>query len=192
MHTLSLASLAGVFAVFVVACLVRWFTAVHSLKADARAEYATRTTDKPKTIKGVNETEFVELYVKSFQPRWTLYAAGGALAALLISPPALIAVPALYDVLWRAGGAPEWGGRTGYVFMFSLFFGIVFVWAAIAAVFARLHHMRAPEPFHHALARARGEPIEDTGWRPRPKWARHIQIPKDTADGDSETEPKAS
>jgi len=191
MNTLSLASLAGVFVLFVLACLARWILAVRSLKEDARAEYATRVADKPRTINGVSEADFVDLYVKSFQPRWTLYAAAGVLAALLVSPPALIAVPALYDALWRSGGAPEWGGRTGYVFMFSLFFGIVFVWASVAAIFARLHHMRSPEPFNHALARARGEPIEDTGWRPRPKWARHIQIPKETTDTAEDADTKA-
>ncbi|MBL4544694.1 MAG: hypothetical protein JKP95_02260 [Oceanicaulis sp.] len=45
-------------------------------------------------------------------------------------------MPALYDVIWRANGAPDWGGRTGYVFMFSLFFGVVFIWAALAAFIA--------------------------------------------------------
>lgn len=175
---------AGVFLAFIAASLIRWGLAVRSLTEDARAEYATRQTDKPATVRHVAEAAFIRIYVTSFQPRWTLYAAAGAGAALLVSPVALIAIPALYDTIWRANGAPEWGDRTGYVFMFSLFFGMVFVWASVAAIFARLHHARAPEPFVHALARARGEPIEDTGWRPRPKWARKVR----PAPGETETE----
>jgi len=177
--------LLGVALVFILSALARWGFAVRGLAEDARLEYATRQTEKPATIRTVSEAAFIKLYVSCFQPRWTLYAAGATLAAIVISPVAMLLVPALYDVIWRANGAPAWGGRTGYVFMFSLFFGIVFIWAALAAVFARFHHLRAPEPFHHALARARGEPIEDTGWRPRPKWARKINLDRDTAARDS-------
>jgi len=176
MFDLSLTLLLVLVAGFILACLARWVMAVRALRLDAAEEYATRLSEKPGTVKGLNRDGFIRLYVRSFQPRWTLYAAGGAAAALLISPPALIFVPLVYDWLWRLGGAPEWGGRTGYVFMFSLFFGIVFIWSAVAALFARLHHSRTPEPWSHALARARGEPIpEDTGWRARPKWARRIR-----------------
>ncbi|EAP89701.1 hypothetical protein OA2633_10554 [Oceanicaulis sp. HTCC2633] len=185
MFDLSLFILGGVFVLFILACLVRWWVSVRGLTEEAHAEYQTRKAEKPGTIKGVSEAEFIRLYVSCFQPRWTLYAAASAGAAILISPVALLAVPALYDVIWRMNGAPEWGGRTGYVFMFALFFGVVFIWAAFAAVIARLHHLRAPEPFNHALARARGEPIEDTGWRPRPKWARKIKIDSAQADTDS-------
>ncbi|MFW5660534.1 MAG: hypothetical protein ACOC05_04020, partial [Oceanicaulis sp.] len=138
--------------------------------------YAQRLRDKPATVKSVSEAEFVKIYVDAFQPRWALYAAGGAAAALAVSPPALVVVPTLYDVIWEASGAPEWGGHTGYVYMFSLFFALCFIWAAVAATFARLAHANTPEPFHHALARARGEPLpEETTWRRRPKWARRVR-----------------
>ena len=170
---------------FIAAALVRWFTAVRTLRADAAAEYASRVADKPASVKGLSEAEFITVYVDSFQPRWALYAAGGASAALAVSPAALILVPLGYDVIWRATGAAPWAGHTGYVYMFSLFFALCFIWAAVAGVFARLAHRRTPEPFHHALARARGEPLpEDTGWRPRPKWARRVRpdpAPEDDA-----------
>jgi uncharacterized membrane protein len=162
--------------VFSLAALAWWVISVRMLRQDARTEYATRQEDKPRSIKGVGQSEFVSLFVTAFQPRWALYAAGAAAAVLAVSPVALIAVPALYEAFWRAGGAPDWGGRTGYVFMFSLFFGLVLIWAVVAAAFARLHHVRTPEPFHHALARARGEPLpDDPDWRPRPKWARRVR-----------------
>ena len=156
--------------------LVRWYLAVRSLKEDARAEYATRTQDKPATIEGVSETEFVSIYLSSHQPRWALYASAGLTAALITSPIAMLAVAGLYNLIWQMNGSPAWGGREGYVFMFSLFFGIVFCWALVAGFFARLFHMRIPEQFIHQLARARGEPIpEETTWRRRPKWARRVR-----------------
>lgn len=176
MFYVSLLVTIGLVVLFIIACLVRWALAVRSLRDDAKAEYASRRTDKHATVRNVSEEAFVRVYVTSHQPRWALYAAAGATAALAVSPIALYAVPVLYDLIWQAGGAPEWGGRTGYVFMFALFFALCFIWAAVAAFFARLAHARSPEPFHHALARARGEPIpEDTGWRPRPKWARKVR-----------------
>ncbi len=167
--------------VFIAACLVHWRLAVARLKTDAKAEYADRQAHKPRTVTGVDEATFAALYVRSFQPRWAPYAAIAAVAALLLTPVAMVAVPALYDMIWRAGGSPDWAGRGGYVFMFSLFFGMVAVWAAAAAVVARIAHQRAPEPWSYALAAARGEPIpEETGYRRRPKWARRARPdPKD-------------
>ncbi|MFT6461098.1 MAG: hypothetical protein ACJA0Y_000594, partial [Maricaulis maris] len=40
------------------------------------------------------------------------------------------------------------------------------------AVVARIHHARTPENFNPALARARGEPLDEVAIpRKRPKWA---------------------
>jgi hypothetical protein len=178
--------LAGLVAVFGLVNLARWALAVHSLRGDAADEYATRQRNKPATITGVSQTDFVRLYVASFQPRWTLYAAGAAAAVLVVSPAALILTPMAYEQIWQMNGAPEWGNRTGYVFMFSLMFALCFIWALVAAAFARLYHQRTPEPFHHALARARGEPIpEETAWRRRPKWARKVR-PNPSSDASSD------
>lgn len=168
------AALAGLFGV--IAFAARWALARRALAVDAREEYADRQARKPATIDGLDQATFVRIYVDSFTPRWSAYAALGLLAVVLISPAALVVVPMLYEFIWRLNGAPDWAGRGGYVFMFSLFFGICLIWAATAGVFARLHHMRAPEPFQFALARARGEPIpEDGSWRRRPKWARRAR-----------------
>ncbi|MGJ3231947.1 MAG: hypothetical protein ACFE0P_09125 [Oceanicaulis sp.] len=170
---------------FALLALARWVFAVRTLRDDARAEYAERLKDKPATVRSVDEAAFVKLYVDAFQPRWALYTAGGAAAALAVSPPALVLVPTIYDLIWEMNGAPEWAGHTGYVYMFSLFFALCFIWAAVAATFARLAHANTPEPFHHALARARGEPLpEETTWRRRPKWARRVRpdpAPEDDA-----------
>jgi hypothetical protein len=146
------------------------------LAAEARAEWIERQSAKPATIEGVTEAEFIRLFVLSHAPRWMLYAAGGLAAALAATPVALFVIPFVYNQVWLLNGAPDWAGETGYVYQFTLMFGLIAVWAAAAGFFARLMHQRTPEPFNHALARARGEPIpEDTGWRPRPKWARRAR-----------------
>lgn len=163
-------------ALFSAACFIWWAFKRQALRREAREEYAQRAKNKPATVDGVSEAAFITLYAKSFEPRWALYGAGAAASVLAVSPIALFTVPAAYEAVWRAGGAPDWGGSTGYVYMFVLFFGLVLIWALVAAFFARMHHVRTPEPFNHALARARGEPLpEDTGWRRRPKWARRVR-----------------
>lgn len=184
MYDFSLQLLLAVFAVFVLACLGYGLLRLRALSADAREEYADRTATKPATVRGVSQAEFTRLYVRSFAPRWAFYLAAGCVIAIGLSPVALVVIPALYDQIWRASGAHDWAGRGGYVFMFTVFFGVVAIGAFPAFLLARFHHTRAPEPFSHALARARGEPIPDeTGWRRRPKWARRVR-PDVDADSD--------
>ncbi|WBQ10286.1 hypothetical protein L2D01_00605 [Hyphomonadaceae bacterium ML37] len=176
--------IAAAIAVFILVCLVRWGLAVRALAADARAEYAGRLRDRPGSVAGLSEADFTSLYVTSFQPRWALYAAIAAGAALVVTPVALTISGSAYELVWRALGAPEWGGPIGYVYQFSLFFGAIAILAVIAGAVARAYWRRAPEPWTHALARARGEPIpEETGWRRRPKWARRAR-PDDYEAGD--------
>jgi hypothetical protein len=168
--------IAAAIAVFVLVCLIRWGLAVRALSADARAEYAERRRDKPGSVSGLSEADFTSLYVTSFQPRWALYAAIAAGAALVVTPVALMIAGSAYELIWRSVGAPEWGGPIGYVYQFSLFFGAIAILAVIAGLVARAYWRRAPEPWTHALARARGEPIpEETTWRRRPKWARRAR-----------------
>ncbi len=161
---------------------LRWLIATRSLRIDAAEEYASLQKSGSSTINGVSETEFTAIYVKSYQPRWALYVSGALGCIILASPLMLLIISSIYREIWRFNGSPEWGGTIGYVYMFAIAFGVAFLSAAIAAVFARLFHHRAPEPFRHALARARGEPLpEETTWRRRPKWARHIKRPSERA-----------
>lgn len=186
MYDFSLQLLLAVFAVFILACLGYGLLRLRALNADAREEYADRVSTKRATVRGVSEDEFVRLYVKSFAPRWAFYLAAGCAIAIALSPVALVLIPAGYEQIWLASGAADWAGRGGYVFMFTVFFGVVAFGALPAFLLARLHHTRAPEPFTHALARARGEPIpDDTGWRRRPKWARRARPDADVEGGDT-------
>ncbi|KPP82047.1 MAG: hypothetical protein HLUCCA04_04795 [Oceanicaulis sp. HLUCCA04] len=186
MYDFSLQLLLAVFAVFILACLGYGIVRLRALRADAREEYADRASTKPASVRDVSEDEFVRLYVKSFAPRWAFYLAAGCAIAIGLSPVALVLIPAGYEQIWRATGAADWAGRGGYVFMFTVFFGVIAFGALPAFLLARLHHTRAPEPFTHALARARGEPIpEETGWRRRPKWARRARPDVDVEGGDT-------
>ena len=173
--------LAGAMIAFALYNLVRWVWASHSLKTDAEDEFAARGRDRPGTIDGVSKSDFVSLYVKAFQPRSAIYIFGAITSILLVSPFALTGVSLIYEQIWRARGAQEVEGAIGYVYMFSLAFGMALVAAIIVAAFAQVFHKRAPEPFNHALARARGEPLPDREYRRRPKWARHIK-PKPASD----------
>lgn len=186
MYDLSLLLLLGTIAVFILACLGYGVFRLRVLRRDAADEYADRTATKPASVKGVPREEFLRLYVRSFAPRWAFYLAAACALAIGLSPVALLLIPAIYDQIWYASGAADWAGRGGYVFMFTVFFGVVAIGAFPAFLLARFHHTRAPEPFSHALARARGEPIpEETGWRRRPKWARRVRPDPDAPDGSS-------
>lgn len=184
MYDFSLQLLLAVIAAFILISLGYGFARLRSLTRDARDEYADRVATKPGSVKGLDEEGFVRLYVKSFAPRWAFYLAAGCAIAVALAPVALVIIPAGYEQIWRATGAADWAGRGGYVFMFTVFFGVVAFGAFPAFLLARLHHTRAPEPFTHALARARGEPIpEETGWRRRPKWARRARPDADVEAG---------
>ena len=176
MYDFSLQLLLGFLAAFILACVGYGLYRLSVLRRDADDEYADRVATKPATVNGVSRDAFLKLYVRSFAPRWAFYLAAGCLIAVGLSPVALLVIPAVYDQIWAANGAADWAGRGGYVFMFTVFFGVVAVGAFPAFLLARFHHAGAPEPFTHALARARGEPIpEETGWRRRPKWARRAR-----------------
>ncbi|WP_297735774.1 hypothetical protein [uncultured Maricaulis sp.] len=154
------------------AFFLSWLAARRSLMEDARSEYAERCESKPATIKGVDERTFERLYVSAHEPRGALYIALALVVAVVITPPAGIGLIALwpYIVMLLDGG--PWYDVGYYPWMFYMFFGLCGCWAFAGAVVARIHHARTPENFHPALARARGEPLDDVVIpRKRPKWA---------------------
>lgn len=156
------------------AFFMRWIAARRRLAADAREEYQERLLTKAGTVKGVDERAFVRLYVAASEPRWALYAAAALLVAVVVTPPAGIGLMLLWPVITQnlLDGGP-WYDVGYYPWMFYMFFGMVGVWAVSAAGVSRILHARAPEPFNAALARARGEPLDDIEIpRPRPKWAK--------------------
>ncbi|WP_417490220.1 hypothetical protein [Maricaulis sp.] len=152
--------------------LSRWLAARINLTADARAEYTERLETKPGTIKGVDEAVFVKLYVGAHEPRWALYIPIALLAATVSTPVVAIALTAFWPVFTAMLDGGPWYDVGYYPWMFYMFFGFCGLWALCAAVVARIHHARAPEAFQPALARARGEPLDDVVIkRGRPKWA---------------------
>jgi hypothetical protein len=164
---------------------VRWAAARRRLMEEARLEYEERVETKPKTIKGVDGPSFEQLYVGAHEPRWALYAAGALIAAIAVTPPAFIGLVQLWPILIMPLEQGRWYDPGFYPWMFYMFFGICAIWAGCAGVAARLHHERAPEPFNAALARARGEPLENIIIpRKRPAWAKKVR-PNPKKDGSS-------
>ena len=154
------------------ALLSRWVAARINLTADARTEYGERLMTKPGTIKGVEEPVFVKLYVAAHEPRWALYIPLALLSAVLATPLAAIALTAFWPIFTSMLDGGPWYDVGYYPWMFYMFFGFCGLWALCAAIVARIHHARAPEAFQPALARARGEPLDDVVIkRGRPKWA---------------------
>ena len=165
---------AGWFAAIVILfLLLRWAWARRTLKAEAVEDYAQRRLDRAGTIRNVSAEAFERLFVAAYEPRWALYAAGALAGAAALTYPAIFLLANLWIWGFEASGAGPWFDVGYYPWMFYIFFGLVAIWAICAAVAARLHHLRQPEGFQAALARARGEPLDDVKLpRPRPKWAR--------------------
>ena len=167
-------------ALIAIACalvfFVRWALARQRLTEEARAEYQARGETKTATIAGVDEWDFVKLYVSAHEPRSALYIAAALIAAVLVTPPAAIGLVHLWPVIVSMLDGGPWYDVGYWPWMFYIFFGMCGVWAFTAAVVARVHHARAPEPFQAALARARGEPLDDVVIpRKRPEWAKRAR-----------------
>jgi hypothetical protein len=153
--------------------LVRWALARRQLSADAGLEFEERSIDKQATIKGVSKPAFVKLYVSAHEPRWALYAAAALVSAILMTPVAAIGLVQLWPLIVMTLDGGPWYDVGYYPWMFYMFFGMCAVWAICAAVCARILHARAPEPYQAALARARGEPLENVKIpHKRPEWAK--------------------
>jgi hypothetical protein len=168
--------------------LVRWLLARRQLTNDAKHEFEDRSVDKQATIKGVSEQVFVKLYVAAHEPRWALYAAAALVSAIVMTPIAAIGLVHLWPLIVMTLDGGPWYDVGYYPWMFYMFFGMCAVWAVCAAVCARILHARAPEPYQAALARARGEPLENVKIpHKRPEWAKKARpnwAPKIKADSD--------
>lgn len=156
--------------------LVRWIATRRKLMEDARLEYEERLELKPRTVKGVDARTFEKLYLGAFEPRWTLYTAATLIGAIAITAPAAIGLMLLWPIIVLGLDGGPWYDVGYYPWMFYMFFGMCFSWAFVAYIAARLHHQRRPEPFQPALARARGEPLDDVVIpRKRPAWAKRAR-----------------
>ena len=168
-HPFALAALIGLIAA--AAFAIRWAAARRRLMEDARIEYQERCETKPKTVKGVDEATFERIYVAAYEPRWALYIAGALLLAIAITPLAALGLVAFWPIIVMGLDGGPWYDEGYYPWMFYMFFGFCGIWALCGFVMARIHHARRPEPFNPALARARGEPLDDVVIpRARPKW----------------------
>ncbi len=165
---------AGLTALTVAAALfMRWLAARNQLTEEARAEWVDRCEVKPGTIKGVDQKTFERIYISAHEPRWALYAAATLIGTILISVPASVGLMLLWPIIVLGLDGGPWYDVGYYPWMFYMFFGMCGSWAFVAYVAARIHHQRRPESYNAALARARGEPLDDVVIpRKRPAWAK--------------------
>ncbi|MEC9249902.1 MAG: hypothetical protein VX501_04585 [Pseudomonadota bacterium] len=153
-----------------------WFHRRRELGADAVDEWEERSRSRTKTVKGVDRETFLNIYVSGHEPRWALYACGTLLIALLTTPVIGVALMMLWPIIVLGLDGGPWYDVGYYPWMFYMFFGMCFSWAGVAFLMARLHHARRPEPFNAALARARGEPLDEVVIpRKRPAWAKKVR-----------------
>jgi hypothetical protein len=167
---------AAILSAVALALLVRWFFGRRQIAMEAREDWEARQERSPATIKGVDQSTFERIFISAHEPRWSLYAAGTLIGVILISPLAGVflmwAWPAFTSML---DGGP-WYDVGYYPWMFYMFFGMVALWAGVGFVASRLFYARRPEHFRAALARARGEPLDDVELpRKRPAWAKRAR-----------------
>ncbi|WP_300551921.1 hypothetical protein [Maricaulis sp.] len=167
---------AAILSAVALALLARWFFGRRQIASEAREDWEARQERSLATIKGVDQATFERIFISAHEPRWSLYAAGTLIGVILISPLAGVflmwAWPAFTSML---DGGP-WYDVGYYPWMFYMFFGMVALWAGVGFVASRLFYARRPEPFRAALARARGESLDDVELpRKRPAWAKRAR-----------------
>jgi|GEM_PF-1666842 len=158
------------------ALMIRWIASRRRLMEDARIEWEERCESRPGTVKDVDEPTFERLYLGAYEPRWALYAGMTLYGAILITAPAAVGLMFLWPIIVMGLDGGPWYDVGYYPWMFYMFFGMVGAWAFVGYVAARLYHERKPEAFNPALARARGEPLDEVELpRKRPEWAKRAR-----------------
>ncbi|WP_300530919.1 hypothetical protein [Maricaulis sp.] len=171
--------------------LARWYFGRRQIATEAREDWEVRQERSPGTIKGVDQETFEGIFIAAHEPRWSLYAAGTLFGVIIISPIAGVFLMWVWPLFTSMLDGGPWYDVGYYPWMFYMFFGMVALWAGVGFVASRLFYARRPEEFRAALARARGEPLDDVVIpRARPAWARRVR-PDPKPDTDTANE-KAS
>ena len=115
----------------------------------AYAVWADRSGQEP-----VDEAVFVRAYLNVHGPRGQYYVLGAGLAAIIITPIAFIMLPGIWHLGWVASGEPAaYTPRMTLIWQFYMFFGLIGVWAGVAALAAYLFHARRPGPLDAEVKR---------------------------------------
>lgn len=158
---------------------------------DAREEWPDCQKNQPGLVKGLNEEQYVQAYVRAHGPRGALYGAVMLIAAAVLTPVIMLMLTALYGFLIAepvtttsaasAGLAGEVSRQFRLdgplVYAFFLFFGLIASWGGVAFVVAHRFHRNRPGSLEDELRLARGEgDLPDAPkQRPRPKWSPLVQ-----------------
>jgi len=130
------------FAAFLAMAAAAFFVRRAALR-DAAEVFDKRQEESPGSLKGLDQENFSAAYLRAHGARAQIFLAlalGGALAA---SPIALGVLRYAWRVGWVASERPAFYAEGVLIWQFYMFFGLIMVWAAIAAFAARLYHQKA-------------------------------------------------
>ncbi len=125
-----------------VAFSLRALIGLRGLRAEAEADYDYRVANG--LHPGVEESPFVETYIRVSRPRGAIHAAVALWAVLLATPVIAAVLEFLLELLWQASGQSRVFEPGYLVWAFFIFFGLLGAWAAIGYAVARRYHRRAP------------------------------------------------
>lgn len=179
------------FALLFVVAALRAALGYRMVNRDAREEWQDCQKNQPQRIKGLNEDQYVQAYVRAHGPRGALYSAVMLIAAAVLTPAIMLMLTALYGVLIAQPITPAGAASANLagevsrqfrldgplVYAFFLFFGLIASWAGVAFVVAHRFHRNRPGSLEDELRLARGEgelPDAPTQ-RQRPKWSPLVQ-----------------
>ncbi len=184
MNTGPIIALLFMFALFVLA-MARVGWGYYAVRRDAREEWPLFSLTKAGQAKDMNEARFVDAYVRAHGPRGLLYAAITLLAALLVTPLAVMLLTGFYAAFIAQPDAAKaasssFSGAVSsqlrldgpLVYAFFLFFGLIASWGLTAFAIAWRFHRKRPGDLDDEL---QGLPDSDAPLppraRPRPKWS---------------------
>lgn len=109
---------------------------------DAREVYARRREESPGSLRGLDEAGFTRAFLRAHGPRGQIFITAALAAALVLTPLLMAGLDLAWRLFWAQAGRPAFYAPGVLMWQFYMFFGLVGVWAALAALAARLHHRR--------------------------------------------------
>lgn len=103
-----------------------------------------------------SEASYIRAYKRFHAPRGTAHVAGAMGGVLFLTYPAFIVIQFLLEQIWISTGRSEVFHPGYLVWQFSIFFSVLFLWAAIIYFTARHFHKHAPISFEKELLKQTG------------------------------------
>jgi hypothetical protein len=134
------------FVVAVIALTLRFGASWFQEYRRAPEEYDWRADKNPALTYGLDRSTFIAAWRQAVFPSGFVYAGAAIIAAFAITPIALGLMSSAWYFFWRMAGQPLQFSEGTIIWQFYLFFGIILVWAACAAIAAwRYHRIVRPD-----------------------------------------------